>query len=152
MLRVVLDTSVLVSNILVPHGVPAQVFKAWRAQSYILFTSRAIVSEFISTLGHARIRRKYNLRDGEIEDVLDLICKYAVFVPGVADVSDSPLRDPNDRIILSAAVEAEAHLLVSSDKDLLVLGHHGATRIVTPRQFLDEVMHQGHGPPWASVF
>lgn len=47
------------------------------------------------------------------------------------------MRDPNDLMILSACIEARAHVLVSSDKDLLVLGAYRDTEIVTPRQFLD---------------
>jgi predicted nucleic acid-binding protein len=39
-------------------------------------------------------------------------------------------------MILSAAAEAEAHVLVSSDQDLLVLGSYEGTMILSPRQFL----------------
>ncbi len=46
-------------------------------------------------------------------------------------------RDPNDYIILAAAADAEADVLVTSDQDLLVLGPFRSTLILTPRQFLD---------------
>jgi len=137
MLRVVLDTSVLVSNVLFPKGVPAQVFKAWRAHSYSLFTTPAIRAELDNTLAYPRIRRKYKISDEELQETLELIREHAFFVPGVADVSDSALRDPDDRMILSTCIEARAHVLVSSDNDLLVLGEYRGTEIVTPRQFLD---------------
>lgn len=143
MLRVVLDTSVLVSNVLFPKGVPAQVFKAWRAQSYSLFTTQAIIAELVKTLGSPRIRKRYDIPQAEIEDTLRLLWKYALFLPGTADVSDAPLRDPNDLIILSAVAEAEAHVLVASDKDLLVLREFRGTRIVTPRWFFDFLARTG---------
>jgi predicted nucleic acid-binding protein len=63
--------------------------------------------------------------------------RFATFVPGMADASESAVRDSNDLMILSACIEARAHVLVSSDKDLLVLGAYRDTEIVTPRQFLD---------------
>jgi putative PIN family toxin of toxin-antitoxin system len=137
MLRVVLDTSVLVSNVLFPNGVPAQVFKAWRAHCYSLFATQAIIQELMTTLSYPRIRRKYRLSETEIQETIRVIQEYASFVPGLADVSDSAVRDPNDQMILSACVEARAHVLVSSDKDLLVLDAYRGTEIVTPRQFLD---------------
>jgi putative PIN family toxin of toxin-antitoxin system len=137
MLRVVLDTSVLVSTVLSPNGVPAQVFTAWRAHCYSLFTTPAILKELLDTLAQPRIRRRYPVTDAKVDAILELLRELAVFVRGTADVSDSGLRDPNDHVILSAAAEARAHVLVSSDKDLLVLGTYRDTEIVTPRQFLD---------------
>lgn len=59
----------------------------------------------------------------------------AMFVSGTAEVSVY-VRDPKDYMILSAAAEAEAHVLVSSDQDLLVLGFYEGTAILTPRQFV----------------
>lgn len=137
MLRVVLDTSVLVSTVLSPMGVPAQVFMAWRAHCYSLFTTPAILRELVETLERPRIRRRYPVTDAKVDEILQILRELAAFVPGTADVSDSGVRDTNDEVILSACVEARAHVLVSSDKDLLVLGAYRGTAIVTPRQFLD---------------
>ncbi|WP_331124498.1 putative toxin-antitoxin system toxin component, PIN family [Longimicrobium sp.] len=142
----VLDTSVLVSNVLFPQGVPAQVFKAWRAHCYSLFTTPAILQELMTTLAYPRIRLKYRISEAEIQETVDYIRDYASFVPGTADVSDSLLRDPNDRMILSTVLEAKAHVLVASDKDLLVLGQYRGTEIVTPRQFLERFVKLGEQP------
>lgn len=137
MLRVVLDTSVLVSTVLLPDGVPAQVFNAWRAQSYSLFTTPAILKELVQTLGYPRIRRRYDITDRKVDEMVAVLRELAIFVPGLADASESGVRDPSDLMILSTCIEARAHVLVSSDKDLLVLGAYRDTEIVTPRQFLD---------------
>ena len=45
MLRVVLDTNVFVSSLLVKVGVPAQVMDAWRDRRYVLVISPAIIAE-----------------------------------------------------------------------------------------------------------
>lgn len=142
MLRVVLDTSILVSNVLFPNGVPAQVFKAWRAHFYSLFTIQAILRELTRTLSYPRIRRKYSLPETEIRETIDVIREYASFVPGTADVRDAAVRDPNDEVIPSACVEARAHVLVSSDKDLLVVGACRGTEIVTPRHLPRHLPHR----------
>jgi uncharacterized protein len=48
-------------------------------------------------------------------------------------------RDPNDDMIIECAIAADADLIVSGDKDLLVLKQYDEIRILTPRAFLDEV-------------
>ena len=50
-------------------------------------------------------------------------------------VSKDACRDPNDLYLLGLSQAAQAEYLVTGDKDLLECGRHGATRIVTPRQF-----------------
>jgi putative PIN family toxin of toxin-antitoxin system len=47
-------------------------------------------------------------------------------------------RDPNDDMILECAVLATADLIVTGDRDLLILGAHGEIRIITARQYLGE--------------
>jgi len=142
-LRVVLDTSVLVSTLLVPHGVPAKILEVWRANHFALFTSPAIISELIRIASLPRIRNRYGVTDQQVEGLLELLREFSTGVEGTADVSDAPLRDANDFIILAAAADAEAHLLVTSDLDLLVLERYRATAIVTPRRFLDEYLFHG---------
>jgi uncharacterized protein len=43
-------------------------------------------------------------------------------------------RDPNDDMFLECAMRAKADLLIAGDKDLLVLGSHKGTRILTPAE------------------
>lgn len=45
-------------------------------------------------------------------------------------------RDPNDDYLLALASESLAHVLVTRDEDLLVLGRHGSTEIVHVAEFL----------------
>lgn len=46
-------------------------------------------------------------------------------------------RDPQDDCILECALKAGADLIITGDKDLLVLGEFRGIRIITPRQYLD---------------
>lgn len=140
MLHVVLDTSVYISSLLQKQGVPAQVLDAWRARRFQIVTSPAIVREIRSTMTYPRIRRRYQISDADIEEFLHLLETKTIFVAGVAEIGEVPLRDPKDVIILACAADAGAHLLVSSDKDLLVLESFNGAPIVTPRQFLDEYL------------
>jgi uncharacterized protein len=57
-------------------------------------------------------------------------------------VSPTPLgkrvcRDPDDDWVLATAVAGEADVIVTGDKDLLVLKRHQGIPIVTPRGFFE---------------
>lgn len=57
----------------------------------------------------------------------------------VVDVTDVPAvsRDPDDDEVLAAAAHAQADVIVTGDKDLLILGLHHGIPILTPRAFLE---------------
>jgi predicted nucleic acid-binding protein len=48
----------------------------------------------------------------------------------------APLRDPDDQLILAAAIESGSDYLVTGEKDLLHLKRFRAIRIITPSVFL----------------
>lgn len=137
MLTAVLDTSVYISSLLKKQGVPAQVLNAWRAHRFQVVTSLAIVEEVRTTLTYDRIRRRYPLTDADIDEFLATLLSDALVVPGAGEIGDVPLRDAEDAIILACIADAHADLLVTSDKDLLVLEVFQGVPIITPRQFLD---------------
>lgn len=58
MLRVVLDTNVVVSGLLAPHGTPAVALDAWRERRYLLLTSPALVRELRRTLSYPQDPRQ----------------------------------------------------------------------------------------------
>ncbi len=49
-------------------------------------------------------------------------------------------RDPHDNYLLETCAAGHADVLVTGDKDLLVLKSFEATVIVTPKQFVDELI------------
>jgi|GEM_PF-3016707 len=55
MLRVVIDTNVIVSGILSRKGAPAEVLNAWRERRFLLLSSSAIVAEVRTVLQYPRI-------------------------------------------------------------------------------------------------
>jgi len=120
-LRVVLDTNVFVSSLLNKSGVPARLMDAWRAGAYVLVTSPPIMAEIKAVLELPRIREKYALTDDDIRQVLDLLEKDAILVPGRSHVGNPILQDPTDHIFLSCALEAGADVIISGDRHLLSL-------------------------------
>ena len=142
MLRVVLDTNVFVSSLLVKEGPAAQVLDAWRARRYLLIVSPALVAEIASTLRYPHIRRRYRITENDIQALLDLLEVDSILVPGIADVAGSITEDPDDEIVLACALEGEADLIVSGDHHLLALGQLRGIEIVAVRRFMER-LNQG---------
>ncbi len=137
MLRVVLDTNVFVSSLLVKTGQLAQVIDAWRERQYLLLVSPPIMAEIANTLSYPRNRRKYGITDRDVRDLLDLLEHEALVVPGIADASGAIPDDPDDESVLACAVDGEADIIVSGDQHLLTLQTYEGIRILTVRAFID---------------
>lgn len=139
MQRVVLDTNVFVSSLLVKTGLQAQVLNAWRDRRYVLVTSAAIIAEIRTTLTYSRIRRKYHILDEEVDQLADLLEYDALLVPGEADVAGAIPADPSDEKILACAVDGQADLIVSGNLHLLELGQYRGILMINARQFLAQL-------------
>ncbi len=140
MLRVVLDTNIFVSSLLVKEGLPAQVLDAWRERKFLLATSPSLVSEIQSTLNYPHIRRKYNITNNDVNQLITLLAEDALVVPGdIEAVSGSVPDDPADEAVLACALDAEADLVVSGDRHLLDLAEYRGIRIITVREFLEKL-------------
>jgi putative PIN family toxin of toxin-antitoxin system len=139
MLKVVLDTNVFVSSLLVKQGPPAQALDAWRERRYLLVTSPAIVSEIQTTLNYPRLRRKYAITDANIEGLLALLESDALLVPGDVSVAGAIPEDPTDERVLACALDAGADFIVSGDRHLLDLETYQDIPILTVRAFLERL-------------
>ena len=137
MLKVVLDTNIFVSSLLVKAGLPAQVLDAWRERRYLLIISPAIIAEIRAALSYPRIRRKYAITDEDIEQLVALLERDALVVPGDADVTSAIPEDPADEMVLACALDAQADVIISGDRHLLEMGSYQAISILTARQFLE---------------
>jgi putative PIN family toxin of toxin-antitoxin system len=131
-LRVVLDTSCLVSYVLTGGEIMRRVLAHWRANRFVLLSSPQTRAELAAVLARPQIRR---LARTALDPLLEGIERYTWHVPGTLDVSGA-CRDPKDDKFLAVAVEGEAHYLVSSDRDLLDKRSFQGIVIHNPGQFL----------------
>jgi uncharacterized protein len=139
MLRVVLDTNIFVSSLLVKADVPAQVMDAWRGRRYVLVILPAIIAEMRATLNYPRIRRKYSSTDEDVDGLSILLQHDALLVPGEADVAGAIPADPTDEKILACALDGRADLIVSGNLHLLDLMQYQGIPILNARQFLERL-------------
>jgi putative PIN family toxin of toxin-antitoxin system len=130
-LRVVLDTNVLVSA-LVLKGRVSGLVDSWRMGRITPVVSRETFDEFRRVLEYP----KFSLSKKEIQGILQQeILPFFEVVEHVDPVA-GVCRDPDDDTFLACAVSAKVAFLVSGDKDLCSLGKFGPVRILTPEQFL----------------
>jgi len=145
-LRVVFDTNLFVSSTLVGEGLPARALDAWRAHQFVLLVSPASLAEIAATLRYERIRRKYNVSDEDVDQLLALLLADAIVVAGQADVSGSVPDDPDDEAILACAVDGHADVIASGDRHVLALQSFRGIPIVTVRVLLERLPeNQGEG-------
>ncbi len=142
MTRILLDANVLISAVIRPSGPPGQIVADFlRAHSFALVLSPAVVAEVERALALPRIRR-YFVSPQEVHLWFVDLVALADLVDDTGRVADV-VRDPDDDIVLAAAVAGRADLLVTGDEDLLALREYDGIAIVTPRAALDMLRRRG---------
>lgn len=132
MLRVVLDTSTLVSFVLTTGEITRQVIAAWRADQFVLIASPATLTELQEVLERPAIQQMAKVSIARLHTEVVGISRH---VAGRIELHNV-CRDPKDDKFLACAVEGEAQYLVSSDKDLLDMGSYEGVCILSPGEFL----------------
>jgi hypothetical protein len=130
-LRVVIDTGVAISALLLPRSVPRQAFDVASKQGRLLI-SEATVGELDEVLRRPKFN-KYLFEDERLEFLAALV-REAEIVVAAAVIADC--RDAKDNKFLELAVSGGASHIVSGDADLLVLHPYRGIAIVTPKDFL----------------
>jgi putative PIN family toxin of toxin-antitoxin system len=134
MIRVVLDTNILISALLSPQGPPAQVFLMTILHPDTqLCVSGSVYAEYEEVIRRPRFGRSAR----EIEETLRAIRERGFWVKPTEIVH--ACSDPDDNIFLECAQASDAHYLITGNaKDFPAAW--GAARVVTARQFLDAVV------------
>lgn len=129
--RVVVDTNVLLSRLLVPSSVPAQAVRRAVDQGQIL-ASEATLEELADVLSRPKFDRYLTV--SERQQFLRLFMRIAQWVPILHPVQ--ACRDPRDDKFLALAVNGEAGVIITGDQDLLVLDPFRDVRILEPAAYL----------------
>ncbi|MBI5653575.1 MAG: putative toxin-antitoxin system toxin component, PIN family [Chloroflexi bacterium] len=136
MLKVVLDTNVLVSALIMKQGKPGQIIAQAHERTFSLLLADGILQETRVALHYKHIQKRFHPTDQSIEDFLSklrVICTMVV----IQQIEKIIPQDPPDNIVLACAVEGGADYLVSGNLHLLDLKQHRGVKIVTPAQFLE---------------
>jgi putative PIN family toxin of toxin-antitoxin system len=131
--RIVLDTNVLVSGLLVPGGTTGRIVAAWRGGRFDLLVCVPQLGEIARVLAYPRIRRVLHWDDARIESFIRQLYVRAETVDVARLPADVP-RDAADAPILAALLNGRGDLLVTGDGHLLDL--RDAYPIETPTEFV----------------
>ena len=132
MIRVVLDTNIIVSALLQPNGPPAQIFVLVLSNSLQLCVSGALFAEYEEVLRRPRLARDEKV----IAGTLNGIREKGFWVRPVEKIE--ACSDPDDNMFLECAYAAEANFLITGNLKHFPPSWQG-TRIVTPRWFIDQL-------------
>jgi uncharacterized protein len=133
MMRVVIDTNVVLSGLIKPDSVPGHVLRAWRDGSFRFVLSEFLLEEIGVTLARPKIQALVPWPAAQINRfVLELRAFCDVVEP--ADLDFKYPRDPDDVPVLAALIASGADLLVTGDRDLLALRERYP--IETPAEFV----------------
>ena len=135
-MRAILDTNIIVSALMSRGGTADTLLRAGLAGRFDLVIHRIHLEEVRDVTRRTKFRGQW--RPSAVGKLVNAMAIGPWIDAKLPAVRRSP--DPNDDWLLALAEVAAAAVLVTGDKaDLLALGKHGATRIITARQFHDEL-------------
>ena len=134
MLRAVIHTNILVSGLIRKQGLPGQVLRYLRDGDFTIIYSVPIMVEMVEVLSRPQFRHKYQVVSDDIAALINLVRLRGEMVSPSRKID--ACRDPKDNRFLEAAIEGNAHLIVSGDKDLLDLDEFETIQIVSTAEFL----------------
>ena len=136
-MRVVIDTNVLIAGLLW-HGSPHALLTQVRSGALGLVSSPALLVELADVLSRTKfdavLTRTSTSRERLLAEVRQLT---QVLDP--PPLTQPVCRDPDDDKVLALALAARVELIVSGDRDLLVLQQFEGMPIVDPAQALQRV-------------
>lgn len=129
-LRVVFDTNTVLSALLFPSGRLAWLRDHWREGDCVPLVCRETVTELLRVLEYP----KFGLTPDERHD---LLADYLPYTEALSPSGQCPVscRDANDQMLLDLAHSGHADVLVSGDRDLLVLTCRPAFAIESPETY-----------------
>jgi uncharacterized protein len=129
--RVLLDTNVLVSAF-ATRGLCADVLRVVIAK-HELVVGEVVLQELCKVL-----LEKFRVPPEHVAQVEDLLRSYEI-VPRTEAMDALELRDKADRWVLANARAGNVDVIVTGDADLLDVAGKAGVRIISPREFWNEL-------------
>jgi len=115
-IKAVIDTNIWVSSLLNPFGFPAKLRKSFEEGMFHVAISEPMLEELSDVLNRPRIKDKYGITEGDIEELLILIEERSEHVLLSGDIIIC--RDKDDNFVIETAIKGQAAFLVTRDDDI----------------------------------
>jgi len=136
LLKVVLDTTILVSAFLTPGGLSSEILRFASLKLFEFVVSDEILEETcLLLLLKSHIRQKYPYTDEEVYEFTSALREACTIITKLKTISVIK-QDPKDDKILACALAAEAHYIISRDVHLLDLKEYQRIKILKPEDFI----------------
>ena len=133
--RIVFDTNIIISALLFKNGSLSFLREQWASQQLIPLVSKQTAQELLRVLEYP----KFKLSKSSQNELLAEYLPYAEIVNVNCDVTGLEIcRDVHDQKFLELAHCGKADLLVTGDKDLLVLNGSLCFPILTVQDWLQD--------------
>ncbi len=136
-MRIVLDSNILFSALISPHGPPDRIYRAWRASRFEIVTSQLQLDEIRRASRYSKLQTV--LQPARVGTMINNLQRAIVLENLNLEIEAS---EPNDAFLLAMALAGEADYLITGDRraGLLERGNIKRTRILTPTDFCSEVL------------
>jgi putative PIN family toxin of toxin-antitoxin system len=130
--RIVVDTNILVSGVLIAASVPNFAVKKAREAGILIFSGATF-----DELSRVIFRPKFD-RYVSIDTRIEFIARLQEESTQVTiEERITVCRDPKDNQFIEVAVNSNANWIITGDQDLLVLRSFRDVNIISPAQFLE---------------
>lgn len=129
-MRVFLDTNVLASA-LATRGLCTDILRA------VINSEDLIVSDALLVELRRILLKKFRVPQPLVDEMILFLQKDTIRAE-TGDLLDLGIKDKDDIIILSSAVNGKADIFVTGDKEVLSLGNVERMEILSPRGFWDK--------------
>lgn len=132
-MRVVIDTNVWVSRLLIADSVAARAVQ-WALSECEVMVSEASMEELADVLSRSKFDPYVSLEDRR--RFIRAVLRVTTLAPVLSEVTDC--RDHADNQFLALARDSESDCIVTGDSDLLALNPWRGIPIVRPAEFLSQ--------------
>lgn len=131
-MRVVFDTNIYISAFAIPGGQAEDAYLKAIQGDFELFASVSILTETTTVL-----QRKFDWPKDRARAVVQAIAHVATIVVGMTRLT--VVKDDPDNRILECAVTAEADVIVTDDRHLLLLKQYQGIQVIRLADFLSSL-------------
>ena len=133
-MRVVIDPNVWLSA-LRWGGQPSLIIQLIEQKQIQAISSENILTELTDILQKPKLQKRLDRLEITANEVV-IIAKRLMTLVVTEEIIIPQLRDPKDQMVLATAISGDVQIVISGDKDLLILHPYGNISILSPQEFL----------------